>query len=59
MEYNQELCEERHERIDEAMKNIIRRLEKGENRVIVFLTLLSLNLIGVIANLFILFTKGQ
>ncbi len=59
MDYNHKLCEERHERIDEVFKNTIRRLEKVENRFILFLTLLITNLLGVCGTLFVLLTKGQ
>ncbi len=50
--FNYNLCEERHERIDDSMKVLFRGLEKVSNRFILFLTLLSLNLLGVIGILF-------
>ena len=58
-EYNFKLCEERHDMIEDFLKNVTRRLEKVENRFIIFLSLLTLNLIGVIATLTItLLTKS-
>lgn len=57
IEFNLQLCEERHERIDDGMKNINMRLDKVENRFIVFLTLLCANLLGVVGSLFLLLTR--
>jgi len=46
--FNQALCEERHKNIEVDMNDLKMGLQKVSNRFIVFLTLLSLNLLGVI-----------
>ena len=47
-EYNWALCEERHEYIAKWSEEIKKRMKAVENRFVVILTVLSLNLIGVI-----------
>ena len=57
-EFNFELCQERHENIDEDMKEMKRGLKSVNNRFLIFLTMLALSLIGVAANLVILIMRS-
>lgn len=55
--FNFLLCEERHKNIEDDMTKMEQAIKSIGNRFLVFLTLLSLTLIGVVVNLFIQLTK--
>ena len=56
-EFNHALCEERHEFLAEWAKEIENRMKSLNNRFLVIMTTLSLNLIGVIIILAVMFLK--
>jgi len=56
-DYNFKLCEERHEDIKEAFKKMDSRMHKVENRFLIILTALIVNLLGVVSSLVILLFK--
>jgi len=56
-EFNFELCQERHENIDEDIKEMKLGLKSVNNRFLIFMTGLALNLLGVAATLAVLLTK--
>lgn len=58
-EYNAEWCKERHENIEKAFKYLDGRLKKVENRFLAMITILIMNLVGVIASLAVLVLKLQ
>ena len=58
-EFNFELCQERHESIDEDIKEMKRGLKSVNNRFLVFLTMLALTFLGVAANLVIVVMRAQ
>jgi len=58
-EFNFELCQERHENIDEDMKEMKKGLKSVNNRFLIFLTMLALTLVGVAANLIIVVMRAQ
>lgn len=51
--YNWELCQMRHKDIEEDMKALKQDVQKVSNRFIILLTMLSMTLLGVAANLLI------
>lgn len=55
--YNWELCQSRHEAIGKDMDELKSGLNKVNNRFIVLLTMLSMNLLGVVATLAIMWLK--
>jgi hypothetical protein len=57
-EYNYKLCEERHKNIEGDMDELKRGLLKVNNRFIVFLTMLSLNLLGVVCTLVVMWLNS-
>jgi len=57
-QYNWRLCEERHKNIDSLDKLIELRFKKLENRFLMIMTALCLNLLGVIASLAVIIMKG-
>ena len=58
-DFNFELCQERHENIDEDLKEMKKGIKSVNNRFLVFLTMLALTLVGVAANLIIVITRAQ
>ena len=56
-EYNYQLCEERHEYLAQWSEEIKNRMGKIENRFLMIMTTLSLNLIGVIIILAVMWMK--
>ena len=56
-EYNYDVCQERHERIGKDMAEFKSGLNKVNNRFIILLTMLSMNLLGVVATLAIMWLK--
>ncbi len=57
-EFNWELCQTRHVKLDEDMKQVKIQLGKVSNRFIILLTMLSMNLVGVAATFLVLWLKG-
>ena len=55
---NSKLCNERHTRIDTRLEITEKKMEKIESRLIVALTTLVLNLVGVIVILTLTILKG-
>lgn len=53
-DYNKELCDERHVRLDKWCIKLEVRMKVVENRFLALVTLLIANLLGVIATLVIL-----
>ena len=56
-DFNHDLCEERHRKIDKGFGDMDNRVGKVENRFIAIITTLALNLIGVIALLVIVLSQ--
>ncbi len=56
-EYNHDLCEERHEYLSKWVKEIKDRMGKLENRFLMIMTTLSLNLVGVIIIIAVMWLK--
>ena len=56
-EFNYKLCEERHEFLNKWAEEIESRMKSLNNRFLVIMTTLSLNLIGVIIILAVMFLK--
>ncbi|NNF99490.1 MAG: hypothetical protein HKM93_08940 [Desulfobacteraceae bacterium] len=57
--YNHKLCEERHRHIEKTEDAMFTRLKKVENRFLALMTMLSMNLVGIIGVLVTLILKGQ
>jgi len=58
-DFSQSHCDERHTRLDRVCESMDRRLEKVENRFLITVTTLTLNLIGVISLLIIQIARGS
>ena len=47
-EFNHDLCEERHDFIEKKFDKHDKRIKKAENRFLTILTMLVMNLLGVV-----------
>ena len=53
-DYNEKNCDERHAHIDNWCQNMETKIRKVENRFLALISMLSLNLVGVIVTLIVL-----
>lgn len=58
-QFNYDLCEERHGFIKGAFGDMNNRIKKVENRFLVIMTTLVINLLGVICTLGVLLTHAK
>jgi len=56
-QYNYELCEERHGNITEAFQRQGERIGKVENRFLAIMTILVVNLLGIVGTLAVLLLR--
>jgi len=56
-EFNQSHCDERHLALKDICEKLNMRLDKVENRFLIMITTLTLNLVGVISLLIIQFIR--
>jgi hypothetical protein len=58
-DYDSRVCNLRHESIEKWIEQMDKRISKTENRFLVLITALTLNLVGVAAGLLLLIVRLQ
>jgi hypothetical protein len=57
-EYNQKNCDERHEHIDGWCEKMEEKVQKTSNRFLIMISMLSLNIVGVVVGLCIMLARN-